>query len=190
MTSEHEVTINEDLETDENTEWIQASGWARWFRHKPFPLRVAAATVPPPGCPTPLHLGTWYGVECSSSQNAEKTLGLLVRAAFEVIDRCLGSLQRTPRDPSLLGPRLGSDFLPIPFRISSACNRSAIRANMGERIVLFLPQLESCSPSNESTSDVCAVEFTAEQEISMHKVWVRLEAVDRGNGRLYPCHDP
>ena len=97
MTSEHEVTINKDLETDENTEWIQASGWARWFRHKPFPLLVAAATVPLPGCPTPLLLGTWYGVECSSSQNAEKTLGLLVRAAFEVIDRCLGSLQRTPR---------------------------------------------------------------------------------------------
>ena len=97
MTLEHEVTINKDLETDENTEWIQASGWARWFRHKSFHLLVAAAVVLPPDCPTSLHLEPWHGVKCSSSQKAEKTLGILVRAAFEVIDCCLASLQRAPR---------------------------------------------------------------------------------------------
>lgn len=41
-----DTVIEEDLETDENTDWLRACGWAVWFKHKPIPLLVAAASVP------------------------------------------------------------------------------------------------------------------------------------------------
>lgn len=77
---DREIALHDDLETDENTEWLCASGWARWFQHKPLSLLVTAATMPLPGCAKDLFLGSWHGVKCLSPAKMEKTLQLVAIA--------------------------------------------------------------------------------------------------------------
>jgi len=38
--------LNEELEHDNNTDWLRSSGWSRWFRQKPISIVVASAGSP------------------------------------------------------------------------------------------------------------------------------------------------
>jgi hypothetical protein len=40
-----EIVIHDDLETDEDSEWLRACNWATWFKHKPIPLLITATMV-------------------------------------------------------------------------------------------------------------------------------------------------
>jgi hypothetical protein len=92
-----EIAINEDLETDENNEWLRASGWALWFKHKPIPLLVAATTVPVQGYPSDLYLGKWHGIDCTSPVPVERTLQLVALASQSAMERYVITLRKTPR---------------------------------------------------------------------------------------------
>lgn len=110
-----EIAINEDLEADENCEWLRASGWALWFKHKPIPLLVAAATVPVQGCPAALYLGKWHGVDCTSPVPVERTLQLVALASQAVMERCVMTLQKTPRTLRCWARSWGQSFSPYPL---------------------------------------------------------------------------
>lgn len=92
-----EIAILEDLETDENSEWLRACGWVSWFKHKLIPLLVMGTTVPAPGCPSARRLGNWHDIECSSPSTVERTLQLLSLASQAVIERCVKTLRHTRR---------------------------------------------------------------------------------------------
>jgi len=48
---EHEQApaVDDDLETDENSDWLRGCGWPRWFQHKPIPILLTAASLPAEG---------------------------------------------------------------------------------------------------------------------------------------------
>jgi hypothetical protein len=48
---------NEDLKTDEDSEWLCACKWPTWFKHKPIPLLATATVMPTPSCLSALYLG-------------------------------------------------------------------------------------------------------------------------------------
>jgi hypothetical protein len=73
-----ESVIHEDLETDEDSEWLRSCNWASWFKNKPIPLLITATMVPALSCPGALYLEKWHEVECSSTATDERVLQLLV----------------------------------------------------------------------------------------------------------------
>jgi hypothetical protein len=110
-----EIAIHDDLETDEDSEWLRACNWVAWFKHKPIPLLVTATMVPSPSCPSALYLGKWHGIECSSLVTTERVLHLLVIASRAVVERCVKTLQHTPRTLRCWAQSCGSSFSPYPF---------------------------------------------------------------------------
>jgi hypothetical protein len=92
-----EIVIHEDLETDEDSEWLCSCNWTAWFKHKPIPLLITAIMVPAPSCPGALYLGKWHEISCSSTATDEQVLQLLVIASRAVIERCVKTLEHTPR---------------------------------------------------------------------------------------------
>ncbi|KAF1354300.1 hypothetical protein EJ07DRAFT_68878, partial [Lizonia empirigonia] len=56
------TSLTDELEHDENTDWLRGSGWPRWFAHKPLHLIVATSRLPSPRNEV-LHLGSWNCIE-------------------------------------------------------------------------------------------------------------------------------
>lgn len=112
---EPEIIIHEDLETDEDSEWLRACNRATWFKHKPNPLLVMATSVPAPGCFSTLCLGKWHGIKCCSPATSERVLQLLIIASRAVIDRCVRTLQRTPRTSRCWAQSCGPSFTQYSF---------------------------------------------------------------------------
>jgi hypothetical protein len=56
------ICSSNELEHDENTDWLRGCGWPRWFANKPLHLIVATSRVPPASSEA-VHLGTWNGIE-------------------------------------------------------------------------------------------------------------------------------
>lgn len=97
MENEKDIAFDQGLDMDENSDWLRACGWSLWFRQKPLPLLLAAASMPVLGCPRDLFLGRWNGVDCVSPATSERQLQLLVVASHRVLSRCQDTLKRTPR---------------------------------------------------------------------------------------------
>ncbi|PVI03267.1 hypothetical protein DM02DRAFT_625972 [Periconia macrospinosa] len=57
-----EMTIAEELEHDENTDWLRGCGWPRWFAYKPLHLIALTARIPSPRSED-YCLGSWNCVE-------------------------------------------------------------------------------------------------------------------------------
>lgn len=92
---EHEQApaFDDDLETDENSDWLRGCGWPPWFQHKPIPILLTAASLPAEGCPRDLFLGRWNELDCISPAASERTSQLLVAASRQVLSRCQETLK-------------------------------------------------------------------------------------------------
>ena len=118
--AEQGIAFDQELETDENSDWLRGCGWPRWFRQKPIPLLLAAASIPVAGCPRDLFLGRWNGVDCVSPAAAERSLQLLVVASHRVLARCQETLGSTPRVLRCWVRSWTHSFSPYPFDLPSA----------------------------------------------------------------------
>lgn len=114
------LALDEELEHDENTDWLRGSGWPRWFAQKPLHIIVAATTLPSRDCYRELYLGTWYGVECTSTVASERALYLSLQATQQVLERCEETLRQTPRVLRCWLRSWTFSYLPYPFEMPRA----------------------------------------------------------------------
>lgn len=87
------IALDEELEHDENSDWLRGCGWPTWFTNKPLSLIVAAAATP---TGQDKWLGTWNGIGCISPAASERALLKLREAMQHVFQRCEETLQQTP----------------------------------------------------------------------------------------------
>ncbi|KAJ9634088.1 hypothetical protein H2199_009119 [Coniosporium tulheliwenetii] len=68
------ILLDEELEHDENTDWLRGCGWPTWFANRPFHLITAAARVPSLDLMRDLQMGPWNGMACVSPAASERVL--------------------------------------------------------------------------------------------------------------------
>jgi hypothetical protein len=68
------VALDEELDHDENTEWLRGCEWPTWFANKPFHLVVAAALPPSAKTLEDFPLGLWNGFEYVSPGGSERII--------------------------------------------------------------------------------------------------------------------
>ena len=56
------MSLSNELEHDEKTDWLRGCGWPRWFAQKPLHLIIATSRLAA-STNEAVHLGTWNGVE-------------------------------------------------------------------------------------------------------------------------------
>lgn len=179
---EPEIVIQEDLETDEDSEWIRACNWTTWFKHKPIPLLIAATMVPAPSCPSAFYLGKWHGVECSSPAESERVLQLIVIASRAVIERCVKTLQHTPRTLRCWTQSSSSSFSPYPFDCPRPPTLKRYTRIWSSAICYFFRMWDQERRLKEHTAQLCGIEFTPDQRGCMRSVWSRFERLTSCRG--------
>jgi hypothetical protein len=185
-----DIVIDEDLETDENSDWLCAFGWALWFKHKPIPLLVAAASVPSQGCPSVLYLGKWHGIDCTSPISVERTLQLVALASQFAIDRCVSTLRKTPRTLRCWARTWGQSFSPYPLECPQTSSLSKYSRTWTSAICYFFRVWDQGLRLKETTVDLCGIDFTVQQRAAMQAVWSHLEPLASRESRHIPTTLP
>jgi hypothetical protein len=90
------MSLSNELEHDERTDWLRGCGWLRWFAQKPLYLIIATSRLAT-STGEAIHLSTWNSVEWISSAATESKLRQLLRIVHLVLDRCEETLEQTPR---------------------------------------------------------------------------------------------
>lgn len=90
------IALDEDLEYDENTDWLRGCGWPKWFANRPLHLVAAAAVSPSFDTRKNLRLGIWNGLECISPAASERVFWKLLHATDKVFVRREETLAQTP----------------------------------------------------------------------------------------------
>jgi hypothetical protein len=109
--------LTQQLEHDENTDWLRACEWPQWFAHRLLALIVAAASLPASPHDQNRFLGNWLGFDYISPAEDEQTLCRLVTATNLVFARCEETLQDTPRMLRCWLRSWSSVYLPYPFEM-------------------------------------------------------------------------
>jgi hypothetical protein len=110
------MSLSNELEHDEKTDWLRGCGWPRWFAHKPLHLIIATSRVPLSNKEA-VHLGTWDCIEWTSCAAVESKLRQLLKVVSCVLDRCEETLQQTPRVIRCWLRSWGSHFYAYPFEL-------------------------------------------------------------------------
>jgi hypothetical protein len=128
------MSLSNELEHDEKTDWLRGCGWPCWFAHKPPHLITATARLPPPSGEG-VHLGTWNCMEWLHCASAETRLRRLLEAVALVLDRCEETLQQMPRVMRCWLRSWTSHFYAYPFELPQ---REATRARYRSYFNRFL----------------------------------------------------
>jgi hypothetical protein len=89
------MSLSNELEHDEKTDWLRGCGWPRWFAQKPLHLIIATSRLPL-SMNGAIHLGTWNCSEWISCADPESRLRQLTKIVHLVLDRCEETLEQTP----------------------------------------------------------------------------------------------
>jgi hypothetical protein len=128
------LSLSNELEHDENTDWLRSCGWPRWFAHKPLYLIIATSRVPPSSSEA-IYLGTWNCMDWISCKATEVKLRRLLEIASLVVDRCEETLGQTLQAMRCWLRSWGSHFYAYPFELPQ---REAMRARYRSYLNRFL----------------------------------------------------
>lgn len=186
---EQELAFDHDLEKDENSEWLRSSGWARWFKHKPLPVLIAAAAIPIHNCPSDFILGQWHSITCVSPASVEKTLQVISSRNQRAIERCLETLEHTPRVFRCWLRSWGPSFSPYPFERPSAPTIRRYRRIWTSSLCYFFRIWHLSKRLKESTFDLCGLEFTPPQSAALNDVWMQFSQLSSKTETCMPVEE-
>jgi hypothetical protein len=170
--------LTQQLEQDENTDWLRACEWPQWFAHRPIALIVAAARLPAASHHQSFVFGNWLGVDCVSSAEDELTLHRLVTATNLVFARCEETLQDTPRMLRCWLRSWSSVYLPYPFE---APQREATKRRYYRYFQQFFCYIYRIwrlgQRLKERTFDITGLQLDTSQTVMMHSVWTGLTSL-------------
>lgn len=128
-----------------------------------------------PGCTGILRLGSWHGIDCSSPLLVERTLQLLAFASQTVIERCVVTLKQTPRVLRCWAQSWGPSFCPYPLECPQAPSLRKYSRVWTSAVCYFFRLWDQSHRLKEATSDLSGIDFTAQQQAAMQKVWSLLQ---------------
>jgi hypothetical protein len=177
LREEHELlSLSNELEHDENTDWLRGCGWPRWFAHKPLHLIIATSRVPPSSSEA-IHLGTWNCMNWISCKATEAKLRRLLEIASLVVDRCEETLRQTPRAMLCWLRSWGSHFYAYPFELPQrAATRARYRSYLNRFLCYVFRSWQVCQTLGRSLDEVYGLKLSQVQLQGMESVWSGLTA--------------
>ena len=171
LREEHEfMSLSNELEHDENTDWLRGCGWPRWFAHKPLHLIIATSRAPPSRNQT-FHLGTWNGMNWTSCKATEAKLRRLLEIVSLAMDRCEETLAQTPRAMRCWLRSWGSHFYAYPFELPQrAATRARYRSYLNRFLCYVFRSWQVCQALSQSLEEVYGLRLSQAQAQGMESV--------------------
>ena len=164
------LALDEELEHDENTDWLRGCRWPQWFLHKPLQLIVASTKIPTHDLSRELYLGQWYGRDCSSTVKSERSLLLIIQASDLVLDRCEETLRQTPRQLRCWLRSWTFSYSPYPFEIPRPATVRKYR-RIWFRFLCYIFRISSLAHQlKENVSSISGLTLTQAQRAAMNRV--------------------
>ncbi|KAK5073398.1 hypothetical protein LTR70_010298 [Exophiala xenobiotica] len=165
------LALEEELEHDQNSDWLRGYRWPVWFRGQPLGLLVVASQLPSLDQTQDLVMGTWHGLTCTSSAADEQVLRGILCATESVFTRCEATLQETPR------------FLPYPFEALKRESGRRRYRNIWRRYVCYLFRMSRLARRlQERLYDLCGLHMNSDQTVMLESVWVEFTKISQGHG--------
>jgi hypothetical protein len=164
--------LTQQLEHDENTDWLRVCEWPQWFAHRPLALIVAAASLPASPHDQNRFLGNWLGFDCISPAEDEQTLYRLVTATNLVFARCEETLQDTPRMLRCWLRSWSSVYLPYPFEMLQRETTKRRYYRYFQQFLCYIYRVWRLGRRlKERTLDITGLQLNTIQSEMMHSIW-------------------
>lgn len=165
------MSLSNELEHDEKTDWLRGCGWPRWFAQKPLHLIIATSRLAT-STGEAIHLGTWNSVEWISSAATESKLRQLSKIVHLVLDRCEETLEQTPRVLRCWLRSWGSHFYAYPFELPQRdATRARYRSFLNRFLCYVFRSWQVCQKLNQSLSEVYGLQLSDAQAHTIESVW-------------------
>jgi hypothetical protein len=164
--------LPQELEQDENTDWLRGCEWPRWFAQRPLALIVAASQRPSPYGDHDLMLGTWRGHDCISPAAEERTLRRLIHATGLVFARCEETLQDTPRVLRCWLRSWSSAYLPYPFAMVQREASKLRYYSYSQRFLCYIYRIWLLAARvHAQTVEITGLQLNIDQQAMLQAVW-------------------
>lgn len=171
------LALDEELEHDENTDWLRGCAWPLWFAHKPLHLIVTAASLPSSHISEDFSLGLWNGMECVSPAASERILWKIVEASRVVFARCVETLRHTPRVLRCWLRSWTPSFLAYPFELPQRKGTQRRYYLYHERFLCYIFRIWTLSSCiQEPTLQISGLYLTKPQTEMMRFLWDSIDA--------------
>jgi hypothetical protein len=168
----HAVALDDELDHDENTEWLRGSEWPTWFANKPIHLVVAAASLPYLDTLRDFSLGVWNGFECVSPAGSERVIWKIMEASKVVFQRCEDTLKHTPRVLRCWLRSWTPSFLAFPFELPQREQTRRRYYSYHERFICYVFRIRALARNvKDLTSDITGLHLNAAQTAMLDHVW-------------------
>jgi hypothetical protein len=165
------MSLSNELEHDEKTDWLRGCGWPRWFAQKPL-HRIIATSRLAAFTNEAVHLGSWNGVEWISSAATESKLRQLSKIVHLVLGRCEETLEQTPRVLRCWLRSWGSHFYAYPFELPQRdATRARYRSFLNRFLYYVFRSWQVCQKLNQSLSEVYGLQLSDSQAHMIESVW-------------------
>ncbi|KAJ9655923.1 hypothetical protein H2201_008696 [Coniosporium apollinis] len=169
------IPLDEELEHDENTDWLRGCGWPTWFANRPFHLITAAARAPSLDLMRDLQMGSWNGIACVSPAASERVLWKLLHLTDMVFSRCEETLAQTPRVLRCWLRSWTPSFLPYPFELPQREKSRRRYYSYWGQFLCYIFRIQRLSRDmKESTYDLSGLYLSKPQTTMMDHIWARL----------------
>jgi hypothetical protein len=171
------VALDEELDHDENTEWLRGCEWPTWFANKPIHLVVAAASPPSAKTLKDFPLGLWNGFECVSPGASERIIWKIIETSKVVFRRCEETLNHTPRVLRCWLRSWTPSFLAYPFELPQREQTRRRYYGYHERLLCYIFRIRALSRNTKDlTSEITGLRLSTAQTAMMDHVWDRAAA--------------
>jgi len=182
---ERTLALDEELEYDENTDWLRGSGWSDWFAGKSLSLISAAAGIPSADVYKGLNLGVWNGIDCVSDPASEKILRAILVASEGVFTRCEETLAQTPRVLRCWLRSWTFSYFPYPFEAPRRASRQKYK-RVWAKLLCYVFRIHSLARRlKETTFDITGLELTVHQKAAMDHIWALISDWLAANEKNY-----
>lgn len=181
------ICLFEELEHDENTEWLRGCGWPRWFDHKPLHLMTSTATTPSRR-EEDLNLGSWNGVEWISDATMEASLRTILEITSCVFARCEETLLQTPRVFCCWLRSWGMSFYPYPFELPQRSQTKQRYYFYFNRFLCYVFRAwRLCLKLGQNLQEIYGLQLTRDQLLVMEVIWRAIGKLQAGSTTPAPA---
>ena len=166
------IALDEELDHDENTDWLRGCEWPTWFASKPLHLIVAASSLPSADTSMEFPLGLWNGLDCVSSAGSERIIWKIVEASRIMFRRCEQTLKHTPRVLRCWLRSWTPSFLAFPFELPRREQTRRRYYGYHERFLCYIFRIWALSRNmRETMKEITGLQLTTAQTAMMSYIW-------------------
>lgn len=171
------LALDEELNHNKNTDWLQGCEQPIWFAHKPIHLIVVAASPPSAKTLKDFQLGLWNGFECVIPAESERVIWKIIEASKVVFQQCEETLKHTPRVLQCWLRSWTHSFLAYPFELPQREPTRRQYYGYHERFLCYIFRIRALSlKTKDLTSNITGLHLSPAQTAMMDFIQTRAVA--------------